>query len=74
MVGNALRRKRPVLGALREALDSFLYQGIRPSLNPLSRDEAVTQLLELHCATHRVEAETLLATLTPGSGVIRDDL
>ena len=73
VVGNALRRKRPVLGALREALDSLLYQGIRPSVNPLSRDDAVTRLVDLHCSAHRGEAETLLTTLTPGGGIILED-
>jgi hypothetical protein len=42
-------------------------------VNPLSRDEAVNQLVERHCSTHRAEAETLLATLTPGGGTIRED-
>ncbi len=73
ILGNTVRRGRPVLDALREALDDLLYQGVRPSRKPLTRAEAVEKLLAQHCDTHRRDAEQLLAALTPPGGLPRTD-
>ncbi len=72
MVGSALRRGRPPLRALHDAFDELLYQGVRPSVKPLTRAEAADRLLAGHCSAHHAVAERLLATLAPGGGLPRE--
>jgi hypothetical protein len=70
VLGAALRRGRDPVVALSEALDATLYRGVRPSVKPLTRAEAIASLLALHCPAHLLEAEALIATLSPGTGFI----
>jgi hypothetical protein len=63
VVGEALRRHASPTEAIRESLDERLFRGHRPSLRPLTRVQAVSEILALHCKKHRPQAEAFLVMI-----------
>ena len=63
LVGRALRAGVDPQLVLAQALDERLYRGVRPSMKPLARTEAIAEVLEENCARHEALAATLLAVI-----------